>query len=53
MEAFVVVFQNKKERSDKKVVVIRETNIEKAFKVAKILTKNTCINYKIKSISES
>lgn len=53
MEAFVVVFQNKKERSDKRVVVIREKDIEKAFKVAKVLTKNTYINYKIKSISES
>lgn len=53
METFIVVFQNKKERSDKKTVVIEEENIERAFKIAKILTKNTYINYKIKSISEA
>ena len=53
METFVVVFQNKKEKYDKKTVVIEEENIERAFKIAKILAKNTYINYTIKSISEA
>lgn len=32
MEAFIIVFQNKKERSDKKVVVIREQTLKKPLK---------------------
>lgn len=53
MEKYIVVFQNRKERSDKKVAQIEEKNIERAFKIAEILTKNTYINYKIKSIIEA
>lgn len=53
METFIAVLQSKTVRSDKKAIVINTTDIEKAFRTAKIFVKNIYPNYKIKSISES